>query len=120
MPPQFTFTGYIISVIDEKRICVRVDHEHIEPVSAIISRFNERTTIKDTLVVNIKDARFVIAIEWNELADLVGTHAKIIATPRRYSYWKSREILMGDNERHLTTVKYKGVSIIANRVSSVV
>jgi hypothetical protein len=120
MPPQISFTGYITSVIDHRRVCVRVDQEHVEKISTIISNYSDRTTVKDTLVVNLSDARFAIGHDWEELTNLVGIHVKINASLRRYSYWRNREqVFNEDNERHVINVKYKGVSIIASRVISV-
>lgn len=119
MPTQFTFSGRIVSIIDERRLCVRVDKEHVEKISTMISSYSDKTIIKDTLIVNVKESRFAIGIDWQELKDLVGVHVKISATLRRYSYWRNRESFDDENDRHLTTIKYKGVSVIAGRISTI-
>jgi hypothetical protein len=119
MPPQITFTAYVISVIDEKRLCVRIDDSHVERISSLMSYYNDKTTIKDTMVVNTSNAQFDIKIKWDELPDLIGTNVKVTATLRRYSYWKNKEMINDRNERYVTSVKYRGVSIIASRLSSV-
>jgi hypothetical protein len=119
MPPQITFTAYVISIIDAKRICVRVDDEHVERISSLMSYYNDKTTVKDTIVINTGNAHFVINMKWDELSDLKGTNVKVVATLRRYSYWKNKEMLNERNERYVTSVKYRGVSIIASRVSSI-
>ncbi len=118
--PKFVFTGYIISVIDDRRICVRVDPADVERVSTTISNYADKTTIKDTVVVNVREARFLIKnIEWSELNDLIGVHIKFGVQLRRYSYWRTRELFDDDNDSHVTTVKYKGISVIANHLTNI-
>jgi hypothetical protein len=119
MPPQITFTAYVISIIDANRICVRVDDDHVERISSLMSYYNDKTTVKDTIGINTGNAHFVINMKWDELSDLKGTNVKVVATLRRYSYWKNKEMLNERNERYVTSVKYRGVSIIASRVSSI-
>ncbi len=114
-----TFTGYVLSIIDEKRICMRVDKVHIERITNLMSYFYEKTTVNDTVVVNVSNARFNISIDWESLHDLKGVHVSITASPRRYSYWKTQEMYDADNNRQINTVKYKGVSIQASRVSNI-
>lgn len=121
MPPQFTFQGRVLSVIDSNRICVRLDSDHIDSISVILSTANDKTVVKDTIIVNTKDCRFSISnIEWNELSDLIGVHIKINATYRRYNYWRTKEVCDQDNNNHRITVKYKGITILAKKVSNIV
>lgn len=121
----FTFTGYVLSVIDHKRICIRVDKDCIDAVSHRISNASDRTTICDTIVVSVIGSRFVIDHKWSELVDLIGMHLRISATMSRYSYHK--QITVYDNlagpsgEGRQTIVHCKGIStrarIITNKIT---
>lgn len=120
MPRSVKFTGYILSLNDERRITVRLDTDHISRMTNILSRFYERTTFKDTLVVNVSNARFNVSFEWNDLKDLLGCHVEIEASLCRYNYWSPREVSSEDNDSpHRLYVQYKGVSISANKLSNI-
>lgn len=120
MAPHFTFRAYVLSVIDPKRICVRVDKEYIESVSNVLSAANDKTTVKDTIIVNVSDCRFAITnITWTDLSDLVGVNVEINATSRKYNFWKVKERTDSDNESRWTEVNYKGVSIHAKKISNI-
>ncbi len=120
MPPAFNFKGYVLSVIDSKRICIRVDSEDIESVSTRLSLDNNyKTTIKDTVVVNVKDCVFSISIGWNELIDLIGIHVQINATLRRYNYTKTKVIYDDQNNPTTTMVQCKGISISAKKITNI-
>ncbi len=121
MPPQLSFTGYVLSIIDEKRICVRVDPEYVDAISTYLSSFNDKTVIKTTVIINIRECDFnVTQIDWNNLNNLVGVQIKITALFRQYQYWKNKEIIDRNNNSRITSVKYKGVSIIAKKISNVI
>lgn len=117
----FTFTGYVLSVLDEKRICVRVDEECLELISSKLTSYNNKTTVGDTIVVNVSDANFVSKVEWNELTYFVGVHVKINAALRGYSFWKTKVLQDESNANNVRTVSVqrKGVSIIAKQISIV-
>ncbi len=116
---SFVFTGYILSIIDDRRICVRIDQPYIEKITNIMSYFYDKTTVKDTVVINVSNARFDVNIDWNELHDLKGVNVRITAKPKRYSYWKAQETYDDNNDCHITTVKYKGVTLNAERISNI-
>lgn len=121
MGPQVKFTAYVLSVVDAKRICVRIDQEYIDAVSTVLSSFNDKTVIKSTVIVNVNDCVFNINnIEWSELSHLIGVHLKLNVTFRRYNYWRTREVLDDNNIGRVTAIKYKGVSIIAKQISNVI
>jgi hypothetical protein len=119
MAAPFTFTGYVLGILDEKRICVRVDEECLELISSRLTSYNNKTTVEDTVVVNVSDANFVIHIKWNSLTDFIGVHVKINAALRRYSFWKTKDMHDESNVNNTRTVSVqrKGVSIIAKQIS---
>jgi hypothetical protein len=116
---HFTFKAYVISVLDARRICVRVDKEDIDAVSKQLTTYNGKTTIVDTIVVNVKDARFTVSIDWKELTDLIGVHIRINAKLRRYSYWRTREVVTLDNSDRIIETKCTGVSFLARAISNI-
>ena len=121
MPPQFTFNAHVLSIIDSRRLCVRISKEHIEKISSILSVASDRNVIKDTVVVNVSDSTFAITqIEWSDLSDLIGVEIKITAFARKYNYWRTKETTDGEDGRRFVNLKYKGASIIAQRISNVV
>lgn len=121
MASPFNFTCYVLSVLDERRICVRVDGEYLELLSTKFTSFNNQTTVKDTIVVNVSGADFTIRTDWKDLKDLIGVHLKINAVLKRYSFWKNKDMHeddIGNNQVHMVSVQCKGVSIIAKRLSN--
>ena len=122
MNHQATFNGYVLSVLDTKKICVRIDKDDIERISDCLTFLCDKATAKDTVAVNVKDAKFAISIPWNELTDLIGTHIKINCMFRKYKYYRKKNIYDENNERvenrhvHIHCV---GVTIIAKRISNV-
>ena len=108
-------------MIDANRICVRVDKEYVDKISTIMSSMNDKTVVKDTIILNIRDCRFAISsIEWKEVSDLIGVHIKINATYRRYDFWKTRDnISENSNESVRVTVKYRGVTILAKKIENI-
>lgn len=121
MAPQITFYGYVLSVVDPKRICVRIDNEYIDMVSSVMSSMNDKTVVKSTLIVGVSDCKFNITnIEWSELSHLVGVHIKINAVCRKYNYWKTRNIFDENNNGRIITVKYKGISIVAKQIANII
>lgn len=120
MPPQIKFSGNIISVIDQRRICIRLDKECVERISMIISAVNDKTTYKDTIIVNVNECRFNIKnIDWNELHNLIGVHVSIVAQPRPYSFWRTKDIIDDNEMNRKINVKYRGVSIIAKQLTNI-
>lgn len=118
MSSPFVFKGYIVSIIDKKRICVRIDPDDVDSVSAKLSKFYDKTVVKDTITVNVLDAKIAISIDWNEIQDLIGIHIKITATSRKYNYWKTVEINDDNNDRRYVNRQCKGVSIIAKKITN--
>lgn len=114
----FTFNAYVLSIIDSKRICVRVDKDDLNKVTGIYRNYSSSLIIKDTIIVNVSECRFSIDIEWAELTDLIGIHISVNAVPRKYNYWKTKEIYNGDEPRQIY-VQCKGASIIAKKISNI-
>lgn len=119
MPLAIKISGYVLSVLDSKRICLRLDKEHIDRITAILSQMYDKTSVRDTITINVSNSRYDIAHDWAELQDLVGLHVNVTAHLRRYSYWKAREIIDDYNDSHTTITQYKGVSINAIKVSNI-
>ncbi len=119
MPTTFTFNAYVVSVIDKKRLCVRIDKDCVSSVCNRLSNAADRTTFKDTIIINLlTKCEFKIDFEWQELDDLVGCHLHVSAFIRKYNFWRPRESF--DPLRNLyTSVKQKGVSVVATAVASV-
>ena len=122
MNQRTTFNAYVLSVIDSKRICVRIDKEDIEMVSSRMSTLCDKTTIKDTILITVKDCIMAISIPWSELTDLIGTHININCAFRRYNYYKQK-IIYDDNDSsrsRTTQVQCRGVQILAKKISNVI
>lgn len=107
MPPTIEFSGYVLSMIDSKRICVRVDRDHVERVSSVMSRLHQQTGVRDTLTVNVSNAGFHIDYVWAEISDLIGTHVRIQANLRQFSFRNEKGVL------------YKGVSTNATHIYNI-
>lgn len=120
MPPYFTFNARVLSVIDPKRVCVRIDSEDLDKISNLISNVENKTTVKSTLTLNISDCRFTIkSIEWKELTDLIGVHINVNATYRQYNFWRTKEGLDESNESIRHTVRYKGITFLAKKITNI-
>lgn len=119
MPAAIKFSGYVLSVLDKKRICVRLDKEHIDRVTQCLSNLYDRTSTKDTIIVNVTKTQYNIARDWAELDDLVGLHVDVTVHLRKYSYWKAKETIDEYNNSHTTTTQYKGVAINAIKISNI-
>lgn len=121
MPPFFSFNARVLSVVDPKRICVRIDNNDLEKISAILSNVENKTIIKSTITLNISDCRFTIRnIEWKELTDLIGVHINVNATYRQYNFWRTRESGLDDNNESIRhTVRYKGITFLAKKISNI-
>ncbi len=118
MNQRFTFNAYVLSVIDPKRICVRVEKEHLEVVTKRLTAANDKTTFKDTIVVGVNDCGFNIDFDWKELIDLVGVQISINAITRRYSYYKTSTAYDEDNNIRKWHVHCKGVSVVAKTITN--
>ena len=118
MSQRFNFKAYILSVIDERRLCVRIDKEYLEVVSAKLTTAHDRTTFKDTIAITLNDCDFDIDFTWKELIDLVGIHIKIHASTRRYSYYKTKTTYDENNDVRKSLVQCKGVAISAKKISN--
>ncbi len=119
MPSPISFTANVLSVIDNKRICVRLDKQYVKMISSIVSASHERTVVRDTITVNVSDCRIALSIDWSDLVDLIGLHIKVNAIPRRYSYWRTKEVLDDDNNSRITSIKYKGISFYAQNIKNI-
>jgi hypothetical protein len=119
MPVPIIFTGYVLSILDEKRICMRIDKDYVNMISGIVSQTYDKTMIHDTIVINVKDCHINLSIDWKELTDLIGMHLRVNATPRRYSYWRTKEVFDEDNHSRITSFKYKGVSFYAQNIKNI-
>lgn len=119
MPVAIKFSGYVLSAMDSKRICVRLDVEHVDRITSILSQMYDRTSVKDTVTINVSNSRYNISHDWSELSDLVGLHIDITAHLRKFSYWKAKELIDDYNDSHTTITQYKGVSINAVKVSNI-
>lgn len=118
MSQRFTFNAYVLSVIDAKRICVRIDPKHLELVSARLTSATDKSTFKDTVVVNVNDSNFNIDFDWNELTDLIGVNVKINASTRKYCFYKSKTHYDENNEVRKIMMQCKGVAISAKIIST--
>lgn len=121
MPPYFTFNARVLSVIDSKRVCVRIDSDDLDKISTLMSNVENKTTVKSTLTLNISDCRFTIKnIEWKELTDLIGVHINVNATYRQYNFWRTKEAGIDDNNETIRhTVRYKGITFLAKKISNI-
>lgn len=120
MNQRTTFNAYVLSVVDSRRICVRIDKEDIENISTRLSALCDKTTIKDTALVNVKDCIIAISIPWNELTDLIGTHISINCAFRKYNYYKKKVIYDDNNDSRTTLVQCRGIQILAKKISNVI
>lgn len=118
MSQRFTFNAYVLSVIDAKRICVRIDPNYLEIVSNRLTNANDKTIFKDTVIVNVNDAVFNIDFNWNELTDLVGVNIKINAATRKYNFYKSKTLYDENNEVRKSFMQCKGVLLTAKTIST--
>lgn len=119
MNQRTTFNAYVLSVIDAKRICVRIDKDDAEKVSTRISSLCDKTTVKDTVLVNVSDCIMAISIPWKELVDLVGTHVSINCAFRKYSYYKKKVIYDENNDSRTTLVQCRGIQILGKKLSNI-
>lgn len=112
---SFTFSGYVVSVIDSKRICLRVDREDSELVN---KRVGNNTYGNDTYSVNIGRCEFKIDIPWENPSDLVGTHVKVTARPKSYSFMKEKEVVTALDRVIIKRFSCSGISIIATHLKN--
>ena len=118
MSPSFTFHAYALSVIDKRRICVRIDKSDLDCVSEQLSKINDKTTFKDTVVVGVGECEFDISLDWKELQDLIGVRIKINASTRRYSFYKTKLSYDDNNILCKSYIQCKGNSIIAKKITN--
>ncbi len=121
MPHSFSFNAHIISIIDPKRICVRIDNEDLDKVSSILSTIEKRTVVKHTLTINVSNCRFTInQLDWDQLSDLIGVNVIVNATYRNYDFWRVKETNYDDtNQTMKQIIKYKGTTIVAKKITNV-
>lgn len=115
---RFTFSAYVLSVIDERRICVRVDKEYLELVSNRLTSVYDKTVFRDTIFINVSDCEFDIDLDWKELTDLIGVQIKVNVALRRYSYYKTKTTYDDNNDIRQTLVQCKGVSFLAKKITN--
>jgi hypothetical protein len=77
MPGPITFTAYVLSVISDNRICIRVDGIYTRMISDLYSGAALKNIVRDTITINVKNAVFKISIPWSDLHSLVGMHIKV-------------------------------------------
>lgn len=118
MPRVLTFSGYLLSVLDNNRICVRLDRGSVQLVSDAFACAMGSNVVKDTVVVNVARARVDISFDWSELQDLVGVHLRLVATPRTYNFWSTRMIRTGDGAEREHAMNHHGVSLIASNIKN--
>ena len=118
MSQLFKFNAYVISVIDQKRICVRIDKDDIEKVCHRLTSANDRTTFKDTIVVAVNECNFDIDFKWNELVDLIGVHIVLTASTRRYCFYKTRTTYDEENNVRKSHIQCKGVAVSAKKITN--
>ncbi len=113
-------TGYVISVIDEKRICVRVDEEFIQKVCRIETEAKHKNTYRDVLTINVKNAKYNISIPWDNLNSLIGMHIKTTLNYREYSFYTTHDVLRDDGITEQIKKHIIGVTYTANHIKNVV
>jgi len=118
MTPQQIVTAHVLSVIDEKRICVRLDKQFVETISSIVSKAYDHTVVKDTIVVNISNCHIDLSIDWAELSDLIGMHLNINMVPRNYQYWRTKSAI-SNGINNITNTKFRGVTFNARRITNI-
>ena len=118
MSPHFKFNAYVLSVIDERRICVRIDKNDIETVCSKLSSANDRTTFRDTINVAINDCNIDIDFDWKELTDLIGVHVVINATTRKYCFYKTRTTYDEFNNVRKSHIQCKGTAVTAKKITN--
>lgn len=119
MSHRFTFNAYVLSVIDPRRICVRVDAEHVEAVTAKLTSAYDKTTFRDTILLGVADCQFDINIGWQELSDLIGVHIKVNAATRKYSYYKTKTTYdEHNNDARKTIIQCRGVAVSAKKITN--
>lgn len=119
MSQSIKFSGYVLSIIDAKRLCVRVDEEYLDLISSKFSYLCDKTLFKDTINLNVSHAKFRISHKWEELSDLVGVHIKVSATMRRYNYYRKRELFDHNNESKIILVQCKGICTSAQTIKNI-
>jgi hypothetical protein len=120
MSQAFKFKAYVISVLDERRICVRISQSDLDNVTNRLIHYSDKTTVKDTVTVNITESRFSIDIDWNELVDLIGVQVEITAILRKYNFSKTKANYDDHNECRYSIIQCKGVSFIAKKITNCV
>lgn len=117
--PSFTFRAHVLSALDEKRVCVRVDKEDVDAVLARLNSCDGTIAYKDTIVLNVANCAWnVNLVDWSVPSDLVGVEVTVRANARRYNFWRATEFFDDDNRSHTRTIKYKGVSVIAKEIKA--
>lgn len=118
-PSQVSISAHVLSVLDRKRICVRLDKSHVECISNIITNAYEQTVVKDTIIINVSACRIDLSFSWSELSDLIGVHIRADVAPRRYSYWRTNQITDSEGIQHVTTSKRRGVTFHARSIRNI-
>ncbi len=112
-------TGFVISVVDENRICMRVEDDCIDAVNEIERSVKRNAHYRDVIIINIKKAKFDISVPWSDLQSLIGMHIRANLYYRTYNFPTSKTVIRDDGvsiERHFFN---KGIAYRAFMIKNI-
>ncbi len=118
MTKQITISAYVIAVMGEHKIIVRVDEKYAQLISDLFSKIYQKNTFKDTIVLNVKNARFSISVPWTNLDSLIGMHVKVTTNVDKYFFWSTKEYPQEDGSTRSITEQRKGVSFRVKNIKN--
>lgn len=118
MTKQITISAYVIAMMGEHKIIVRVDEKYAQLISDLFSKIYQKNTFKDTIVLNVKNARFSISVPWTNLDSLIGMHVKVTTNVDKYFFWSTKEYPQEDGSTRSITEQRKGVSFRVKNIKN--
>jgi len=113
------FTAYVLSVIADNKICVRVDRQYIQMMSNLYSDLSMKNIVRDTITINVKNASFDISVPWSDLNSLIGMHIKINSSNNKYSFWDKREYTDENGVVFKNSIRRKGITFHAKTIKNI-
>ncbi len=106
---KVSFSARVISVLSEHKICVKVNTNDVQKISDIYSNVFKKTSVRDTITLNMRTAVINVSIQWSNLEDLVGLDVDIVASYYPFYFNTKKEII--DEYGDVRSYVYKNTGI---------
>ena len=114
------FKGIITSVLDDRRIVVKVDDDDIANVTARLTIRTKISKIYDYITLNIKSAKFNIKnLDWESPKDLIGVQMHWTCNTRPYDFTKKIKYTDDFGNEKKGYSRFTGITIYATQVHNI-